>query len=290
MKHPVDTIILGQKITLPGARLESTMQNIADCITDTFSNKEHVQNLSTFVLLNSRTKTISVTKKAYDGKSIQETPEGCYYDLLQENLSLLRTACQFEINPLNSTEEYLKQGPSAIFLYNPALGPLYSVIGQKVSGGRLAANSELQIEAAEVSIRNLDVDGSLLITAENVTGAVNPNTRLLEFGGRVGHCILENVRVRNAGIDREKQNNFVKNRIQRKEACTITLKGASELIAKDVTINANQEIVVPDGMRAVLSQKPNGELSIALEPLVKASNWRYAVDKDNQIVLSLDKR
>src|SRR5262249_16772921 len=152
----------GQKVTLPGARLESTMQNIADAITNQYKTpvgQEQLKSLETFVLLNERAKTMSVTKKAFDGKSILETPEGCFYDLIQQNLKLLQSMCQFEVPPLGSHEEYLKSGPGAIFIYHPALGPLYSLIAQKVTKGKLAPNAELQVEAAEVQCKNLTLDG-----------------------------------------------------------------------------------------------------------------------------------
>lgn len=285
MKHPVDTILEGQKVTLPGARLESTMQNIADCITDAISQDPSVQDLRTFVLVNSRAKTMSVTKKAFDGKAVQETPEGCFYDLLQENLCMLQKVCQFETPKLNAIDEYVKHGPNAIFLYHPALGPLYSIIGQKITKGRLAEGAELQIEAAMVAIKNLDVDGSLLIKANNVTGAKNKSTGLLDFASGVGSITLENVKVKNAGIERSVSNSYVKNRIRRKEVCEIVLEGRSELIAKDVTFTSNYKIVVPDGKRALISQKPNGEIVCTMEKLDRPMNWLYKVNKNNEIIL-----
>ncbi len=43
-------------------------------------------------------------------------------------------------------EEYLQRGPGFIFLYHPALGPLWDVIAQKVRGGALAPGAELVLE------------------------------------------------------------------------------------------------------------------------------------------------
>ncbi len=43
-------------------------------------------------------------------------------------------------------EQYLEKGPGFIFLYHPALGPLWDVIAQKVRGGALAHGSELVLE------------------------------------------------------------------------------------------------------------------------------------------------
>ena len=43
-------------------------------------------------------------------------------------------------------EQYLEKGPSFIFLYHPALGPLWDIIAQKVRGGALKHGSELVLE------------------------------------------------------------------------------------------------------------------------------------------------
>src|SRR5262249_3851652 len=151
----------------------------------------------------------------------------------------LSSACKFEVAELNSPEEYIKEGPTAIFLYHPALGPLYSIISQKIQGGKLAKNGELQIEAAEVQIRNLSIDGSFLIKAQNVMGAKNNDSGLLEYGPNVGRIVLENVRVENQGIDRKMPNAYAKNVIQRKESAVILLHGHSEFVAKNVTFKGN---------------------------------------------------
>ena len=47
---------------------------------------------------------------------------------------------------MGSVEQYLEKGPGFIFLYHPALGPLWDVIAQKVRGGALAHGSELVLE------------------------------------------------------------------------------------------------------------------------------------------------
>ena len=43
-------------------------------------------------------------------------------------------------------ERYLERGPSFIFLFHPALGPLWDVIAQKLRGGALAPGAELVLE------------------------------------------------------------------------------------------------------------------------------------------------
>ena len=47
---------------------------------------------------------------------------------------------------VGSVEQYLEKGPGFIFLYHPALGPLWDVIVQKVRGGALMPGSELVLE------------------------------------------------------------------------------------------------------------------------------------------------
>jgi len=49
-------------------------------------------------------------------------------------------------------EEYLQHGPSFVFLYHPALGPLWEVVGQKLRGGRLAHGAEVVLEVAEAQV------------------------------------------------------------------------------------------------------------------------------------------
>jgi hypothetical protein len=38
---------------------------------------------------------------------------------------------------VGSVEEYLARGPGFIFLYHPALGPLWDVVAQKIHGGSM---------------------------------------------------------------------------------------------------------------------------------------------------------
>ena len=54
--------------------------------------------------------------------------------------------------------EYLAAGPGLIFLFHPALGPLWDVVAQKLRGGSLAPRSELVLEAAEAAVEGLHVE------------------------------------------------------------------------------------------------------------------------------------
>lgn len=292
MKHPVETLRDGQKVTLPGARLESTMQNIADAITNTYSDPvstKELSSLDTFVLLNDRAKTMSVTKKAFDGKAIQETPEGCFYDLMQENVRLLKNHCGFVVSELTPHSDYITNGPSCIFVYHPALGPVYSLIAKKLSKGTIAPGSELQLEIAEAAISNVDVDGSLIVTADCVTGQLNKEG-LREFSADVGRIVMNNVKVKNKGINRKAPNSYYKLRITRDEVCRIHLLGNSECIAKNVVLDGNVDVVVQPNTRAILSQDANGKLIVKVEdintPNPDSLKWNYTLDKDNSIGLS----
>lgn len=52
-------------------------------------------------------------------------------------------------------EAYLASGPALIFLFHPALGPLWDVVAQKLRGGSLAPRSELVLEVAEAQVEGL---------------------------------------------------------------------------------------------------------------------------------------
>ena len=53
---------------------------------------------------------------------------------------------------VGEVEAYLQHGPSFVFLYHPALGPLWEVVGQKLHGGRLAHGAEVVLELAEAQV------------------------------------------------------------------------------------------------------------------------------------------
>ncbi len=217
----------GEKREEPMARLESTMQNIADVFIE--PKKSSLQTEKTFVTYNHRHKTISTAKKAYvPGRSLQETPENCFYDLLQAHRELL-LRCGFLLPPARSLEEYMQKGPEFLFLYHPGLGPLYSLIQEKMKGGRLALSAELIAEITDFQTERLCVEGSLQIVAEQ------------------GRCILENVTVKNRGVVWEKSSPFWKMDLYREETVKIILKGRSQFIARNVVLSGNQVIVVEDG-------------------------------------------
>jgi hypothetical protein len=211
-------------------RLESTMQNIADVFIEKKLPSESLEPTRTFVTYNKRHKTISTAKKAFqEGKSLQETPENCFYDLMQSHRELLER-CGFSLPPKTKVE----MGPEFLFLYHPCLGPLYSIIEKKIRNGSLAPGSELIVETAQFQASNLHVDGSLQVIG--------------------GNCVLENVTVKNRGVDWSQSKPFWKMDLQRFETAKIVVKGNGKFIARNVTLTGEQYFIVEDGEELVIER------------------------------------
>lgn len=272
-----------QLIDRQAARLESTMQNIADYLIDRLA-LQTTESLKTFITYNLRRKTISTTKRAFDafGPSM-ETPEGCFYDVLQNAYNLLKTHCHFDLPSLGSVDDYLQQGPAWIFLYHPALGPLYSIIGQKLRKGILKSNSELQLDIAEIDCEELHLEGSLKITAENIMGDRSADGQI-RYSDQTGKCMLRRLKVRNRGIDKGARSCYWKNEITRHELCEIIIRGNGEFMAEDVSLQGNWRIEVDPGfrVRAVMHDK---EVLILKEKIETPQwQWKYCIS-DGRILL-----
>lgn len=266
-------------------RLETTMQNLL--FIDRYNSPiSETQELQTFITYNVRHKTISVTKRSYEpGKGLAETPEGCFYDLLINHHDLLVNTCNMQLPALNSPEEYLEKGPNFVIQLHPALGPLYSIIAQKIRGGKMTIHSELNLEITEVDIQNIDLNGSLHIYADSPMGIKN-HDGIVKYGHFCGKCELEDVKVENLGIDQEAQSIYWKNQIYRKENCEIILHGFAEFYAKNVTFKGNHRIVVPDGHRMVAYEE-EGKLLFQLKKIEGPTwCWNYRISEDNRIVLN----
>lgn len=284
MKHKVSYIdSKGKQHWIVGGRLESTMQNIADALIDTFQRKlrkeEYRSALRTFLLYNKRNKTISVTKKLYrKGESPLGTPELAYYHLLSNHYELLGE-CGFKLPTWRNFEQTLKLGPSCLILFHPALGPLYSVIRQKIRGGELALDSELQLEIAELDIENLKLEGSLLIESGSPLG--NHRNGILAYGNGC-RCSLKNVTIKNRGIDRAHPQEYWKNEIKRNESVKIILHEGAEFHAEDLQLNGSQIFEVPRRHRLVLSFGKR-----ELFPIDHPTwDWNYAFHDQNRILLT----
>lgn len=230
LKNSCYTKESGEKQEGMMARLESTMQNIADVFVE--EKGTELQTSRTYVTYNKRGKTISTAKKAFiAGRSLQETPENCFYDLLTAHRELL-LQCGFALPTMQALEQYLEKGPDFVFLYHPALGPLYSTIQKKLQGGKLIVGSELLLEIAHFQARQLNVQGSLQVTADP----------LFE-----GQCVLENVTIENRGIDWSRSRPFWKMDPRREESVKILLKGRSTFIARNCHIQGSHTFTIEDG-------------------------------------------
>jgi UTP---glucose-1-phosphate uridylyltransferase len=266
----------GKEKSIPAGRLESTMQNIADDITDDISPYASVERqnaLKTFIVYNKRSKTISTTKKSYrQNESALGTPEQAYFDLLY-NHSILLEKCGWTLPPQHSLEKMISEGPSFIFLFHPALGPLYNVIAQKMKGGHLTKGAEFQLELAEAYIENLFLEGSLLIEGKHDSGS---------------RCYLRNVRIRNRGIDHSSVKEYWKNNFLRTEAVKVFLNEGSEFYAENVSIQGSYTFEVPPHHRLELIPLSEGEWEIKLTPISAPSwHWESTFNSNNDVALRL---
>lgn len=215
------------------ARIESMMQNIADVIT-VEADKKPEDHPKTFVAFNERKKTISVTKRAFDGERFGETPEQAFYDLSLLHRELL-VSCGMEVG----AQEKIGEVPSVVFLFHPKLGPLFSEIREKISGGRAERGAYLNVEGEKVELIDLDLSGALTIRGNGVS--------------------LRGVKVRNRGVNWEKGRPWWRG-ISRLEECTeIVVEEGGELIADGVEFIGNQKIVVKAGTRCLFHREKGPE-------------------------------
>lgn len=279
----------GEKVMKKGGRLESTMQNIADYMVDTFDEPREVEsemNLRTFLTYNVRRKTISVAKKTYkqDGQ-INETPEGCYYSLMQNNYELFSKYCQMELPVLSSTEDFIAKGPNFHSLFHPSLGPLYSIIGQKIQKGKVEKGSEMILYLSELEIENLNLSGSLLINTHQSMGHLDSD-EILVYSNRSGKCTLINVEIQNKGIDKTKPNVYWKNHIHREEVFQIYLEENAEFYAKDVNFKGDYKIHVPKNTKMVAKMDRQGKVTFEQFHIDEPTwYWTYEIDPQNHIQL-----
>lgn len=264
------------------ARLESTMQNIADFFQKRSEHRleaDELLDLDTYITFNKRQKTISATKKEFSlGASLLETPEGCFLDVLANTRDLLENYCQFSLPPMvNQAESFTN--PSFLFYYHPSLGPIYSLIGKKLRRGSLAERSEFRLHVAECDIENISIQGSCLIVAARVMGFVD-SQGILRYSNQVGRCTLRNVSVKNKGIDYSQENVFWKPHIFRHESCRIFLEGESEFYAENVSLEGDVEIRVEDGYK-VTAKEEAGKVVLIKEKLQPEKwHWHYYFDED----------
>jgi hypothetical protein len=245
-----------------------------------------VENLPTFLVFGPRRKVTSSAKRKREPGSlkIHQTPDGSFYDL-QQNARNMLLLCGMHVPEIGSVDKYLTNGPGFIFLFHPALGPLWGVVAQKIKGGKIAHRGEVQMEIAEACIHDLDVVGSLLIEADAPLGK-SMDGNVIYSRNECSRIYLNNVKVRNEGIDWSNPHNvYWRHRVVRKQCCKIQLQGRSEFEAHDVVLEGDLKFVVPNGQRMVVRQGPRGP-EIEMHPLGHEPSWKYDYQMDgNRIVL-----
>ncbi|KAK9124580.1 hypothetical protein Sjap_014182 [Stephania japonica] len=276
----------GVKQSIRGGRLEYTMQNVADNFLNNFPTRhDNVEGiyyaLDTFIVSNERKRVTSSAKKkrSHADKYLRQTPDGSLLDVIR-NAADLMSHCDIKIPKIESNEKYFHTGPPFLLLLHPALGPIWEVARQKFYGGSISKGSELQVEVAEFLWRNVQLDGSLLIVAENVMGSstMNENNeRILKYGRRCARCKLQNVKILNRGIDwNSPENVYWKHDVRRFEAVEVILHGNAEFEATDVTLQGNHVFEVPDGYKLRVTSGNQG-LSVKSESigqkLIRNTMW-----------------
>lgn len=290
----------GRMHSVRGGRMECTMQNIADSLGQTFPERLPLQkqeDLDTFLLYNERRKVTSSAKRRRNpgDLSLHQTPDGSFLDL-NRNSSELLASCGVNIPRMEDNQCYLETGPPYIAVLHPALGPLWDVVRQKIRGGSFSLGSELKLEIAELAWRDVEVDGSLLVEAENALGEYveEGGERILRFGQRCGRCRLQRVRVVNRGVEWGAPGTVCwQHSVRRREALRVTLCGDAEFDAADVTFEGNHEFTVPSGHRMRVTSAGSG-LSCELEPLhgpgAAASpswEWRFGAEAGGKLHLAM---
>ncbi|CAD7703528.1 unnamed protein product [Ostreobium quekettii] len=335
--------------------MECMMQNLADSLADNMGAPLPVGRhdlLSTFMVHSQRRKVTSSAKRKRDPKAtnLRQTPEGSFWDLMANARDVL-SLCGVDTPELTPVQEYLSTGPSFIFLFHPALGPLWEVVAQKIQGGALTRGSELVLEVAEARLHNVVVDGSLLVEADDVMGHMavaaaptptvgarngdgpvgdstgisrddwtespsasddstsgrdedaGPSTngsfarpedsgaaeRRLVFGCGCGRVWMENVRIRNRGVDWTNPGNvYWKCEVARHQAARVVLRGRSEFSAVDVEIDGDQVFEVPHGCRMDVRGDGRGGFVATLASVDEPSwEWTYEPREDGGVRLEL---
>ncbi|CAK7325899.1 unnamed protein product [Dovyalis caffra] len=266
-----------------GGRLECTMQNIADNFTNTYVArccKGVEEKLDTFIVYNERRKVTSSAKKKrrHSDNSLHQTPDGSLLDILRNAYDLL-SHCDMELPEIEGNDKYVDHGPPFLIFLHPALGPLWEVTRQKFNGGSISKGSELQIEVAEFSWRNVRLDGSLIIIAEHVMGStrVDPNGEpILQYGNRCGRCRLQDVKVVNKGINWSFGDNvYWKHDVQRFEALKVILHGNAEFEADNVTLQYTR--LEADGRSTANSHPSLNIVAIENSVVVEAGNHTFEI-------------
>lgn len=212
--HPLQGLMINMKNNRRG-RLESMMQSISDVI----------EAKEAYLTYNSRRQTISSAKRKFQG-DLLETPEGAFFDQMWNAHELLEQ-CGVKLPKCRDEMTFLAKGPAVYFTYHPKLGPLYDIIKQKICGGEMVEGSELCCELSELILKDLHLEGSLLI--------------------KNAACKLKDVTVKNLG----KRSCAWDGSVDRIEATLIC--GEGEFYAEGVTLEGNQLFEIPKNERWILT-------------------------------------
>ena len=276
-EHPYPGVVLNFKQGSGSeiARLELTMQNIADYFEDISRDHKH-----SYLTVNKREKTISAAKKAYiTSESFLETPEGCILDM-QRNAHTLFTSCGVQMPPMESLDESYFECPPYFITYHPALGPNYSIIRQKIRGGQIAFGSYMNLEISELYMNDVRLDGSLSIEADNIMGHFEDDE--LIFSNRASRIILENVDIENEGLDLGRTTSLVSGEVVHKQNCLISLGENAQFEARDVRFRGDFIIRVPKDLRCVAKMN-NRKVEFTFEPIKPSSLYHYSVNQADEV-------
>lgn len=265
--------VAGGLISEPIARIETTMQNIADSFVttlDVFDSNCAQNTLQSFLTYNKRRKTISATKKEYQpGGPLLETPLGCLYDFVENSRELLSEFCNVELPAKLTSEQFIEQGPSFLFHYHPALGPLFSLIGQKIQRGKIVSGSEIQLEITNLKLEDFTISGYFNVLTDAVMGHFDEDNRL-RFSERAGSAIMKNIRVVN---DPSKNESF-----------TVLIEENGQFIAEGVSFLGTHFIKIPKNTLVRATQKESS-ISLTYEEKKECSFHSYHLDNEEKIKL-----
>lgn len=205
-------------------RLELMMQNIAEEI-----RSRDIEGLGSYVAFNDRRKTISTAKNR--GIGSLETPSSCFSDFMGAYGMLFS----------RSNISYGSGNPPFVAYINGSIGPIFSDISKKMRGGVIEEGAEVHIDCGDISFKNIQIGGSLFIEDRNI-------------GAKGGRVVLEDVCIKNRGIDHSKKNIFWKGDIKREESLHIVMHGRSLFEARGVNFFGDFFVEVFDGwgIRALL--------------------------------------
>lgn len=260
----------GQPQMLQAGRLESTMQNLADAITDTVtrpSQNLEWDSLSTYLTYNARYKTLSVVKNAYkEGEDPTGTPPACFYDLQSALRELLVDVCGVKMSPLPPLDAYLTTPVPFWLQISPRLGPLYSLIQAKLKRGFLEEGAHLALEIIHLKFHHVALQGSLQIYAEGNGG-----------------CFFDHVKVSNKGIEQVLGKDAWKGECNLQESCVIRIDGDGVLHATNVLLEGNIQIHVPAGKLVTAYQDEKGKLHFKTESVSNACMAAYVMTKEGNL-------